>query len=202
MIADLTGVEYINIALAALIPAMFYYVSLFSAVSVEAARLGIEPVPVEERQKLSRQDIYLSSIFIIPILTIIFVLVAGRSAASAGFWATIVAAALGFLHPDFRKNPSKLVISLIRGGEQCAKIMVAVAAVGISANRPGQQNPLDRPQRCRLEDSRRQGTDCRPRPGNWRHPQRRLRKKPGEHGRCPGAVNHRRPRDPTKCRPT
>ncbi len=131
MIADLTGVGYINIALAALIPAMFYYASLFSAVSVEAARLGIEPVPTEERQKLSRQDIYLSSIFVIPILTIIFVLVAGRSAASAGFWATIVAAALGFLHPDFRKNPSKLIISLIRGGEQCAKIMVAVAAVGI-----------------------------------------------------------------------
>ena len=131
MIADLTGVGYINIALAALIPAIFYYTSLFSAVSVEAARLGIEPVPVEERQKLSRQDIYLSSIFVIPILTIIFVLVTGRSAASAGFWATIVAAALGFLHPDFRKNPSNLIISLIRGGEQCAKIMVAVAAVGI-----------------------------------------------------------------------
>ena len=131
MIADLTGAGYIAIALAALVPAIFYYASLFSAVSVEAVRQGIEPIPAAEREKLSRQDIFLSTIFVVPILVIVFVLVAGRSAAMAGFWATIAGALLGFLNPDFRRRPGKLFVALVRGGEQCAKIMVAVAAVGI-----------------------------------------------------------------------
>ena len=87
---------------------------------MEAVRQGIQPLPAEERQALSRQDLLLSSIFIVPILVIIFVLVSGRTAAMAGFWATIAGAAFGFLNPEFRRNPARLLISLIRLGEQCA----------------------------------------------------------------------------------
>ena len=131
VIADLTGASYITIAIAALVPAAFYYVSLFCAVSVEAVRRGIEPIPAEQRKKLARQDILLSSIFVVPILVIILILISGRSAAMAGFWATITGAVLGFLNSEFRKNPGRLLVSLIRGGEQCARIMIAVACVGI-----------------------------------------------------------------------
>jgi len=140
MIANLTGEGYLVIAAAALIPAILYYFSLFMAVSVEAARLGIDPVPEHERQILSWQDIWLSSIFILPILTIVTVLILGRSAAMAGFWATIVAAVMGFLSPEFRRNSTRLITALIRGGEQCGMIMVAVAVVGMvigSVNQTG-----------------------------------------------------------------
>lgn len=131
MIADLTGEPYLKIAAAALVPAMFYYASLFSAVSMEARKRNIQVLPSSQRPTLARSDLWLSSIFLVPILTIILVLMMGRSAAMAGFWATIVAALMGLLNPAFRNNPGRLVMSLVKGGQQCALIMVAVAVVGI-----------------------------------------------------------------------
>jgi len=51
VMADLTGVGYLNIIVAALFPALFYYFSLFAAVTVEARRQGIEvqPLSVDDR---------------------------------------------------------------------------------------------------------------------------------------------------------
>ena len=42
VMADVTGISYLTIVCAALIPALFYYASLFVAVWVEAARNNIE----------------------------------------------------------------------------------------------------------------------------------------------------------------
>lgn len=131
MMADLTGIPYLTIAVAALLPAVFYYFSLFSSVSVEAARLGIKPVPRAERERLDRRDWLHSLMFIIPIAVILGVLIAGRSAAMAGFWATLVAVAVGFLNPELRRAPDRLVPTLARAGEAGARIMVAVAMIGI-----------------------------------------------------------------------
>lgn len=41
IMADVTGISYLNIALAALIPAVFYYASLFAFISSEARKLGM-----------------------------------------------------------------------------------------------------------------------------------------------------------------
>ncbi|MGI5172801.1 TRAP transporter permease [Treponema sp. OMZ 840] len=49
VMADLTGIEYSVIILAALLPGLLYYISLATAVFFEAARLGIKP---EEDSKL------------------------------------------------------------------------------------------------------------------------------------------------------
>lgn len=129
--ADVTGIPYLTIIVAALVPALFYYGSLFVAVWVEATRYNIAPIPKSERQKISGSDWYLSLMFVIPIVVIIAVLLAGRTAAMAGLWATIIGGLLGFMNPEIRKNPKRLLDGLIAGGEQCGRIMVAVAAIGI-----------------------------------------------------------------------
>lgn len=131
VMADVTGIPYLVIIGAALVPALFYYGSLFVAVWVEAARRGIEAVPKAERQKVSREDWKLSLMFVIPILVIIGVLITGRSPAMAGLWATVIGAALGFMNAEVRKRPQIYLEALAKGGEQCGRIMVAVAAIGI-----------------------------------------------------------------------
>ncbi len=131
VMADVTGVPYVVIIGAALMPALFYYASLFVAVWVEAARAGIEPIPKAERQQVTREDWQMSLMFIIPIIVIIAVLVTGRSPAMAGLWATIVGALLGLMNPVVRSRPLAYLTALSRAGEQCGRIMVAVAAIGI-----------------------------------------------------------------------
>jgi len=131
VMADVTGISYLTIVCAALIPALFYYGSLFVAVWVEAARNNIEPIPKSERPTVSAADWRLSLMFIIPIFVIIGVLISGRSAAMAGLMATATGAILGLMNPEVRRKPSLYVTALAKGGEQCARIMVAVAAIGI-----------------------------------------------------------------------
>ena len=131
VMADVTGIPYVIIIAAALMPALFYYGSLFAAVWVEAARNGIEAIPRAEREKVSREDWRMSLMFVIPILVIVGVLLTGRSPAMAGLWATIVGAMLGLMNPAVRKEPRVYLAALARGGEQCGRIMVAVAAIGV-----------------------------------------------------------------------
>ena len=131
VMADFTGIPYLIIIAAALMPALFYYGSLFIAVWVEAARLGITSIPKEEREVLTRDDWIKSLMFFIPVIVIIAVLVTGRSPASAGLWATVAGVVVGFINPIVRKRPQIFIDALAKGGEQCARIMVAVAAIGI-----------------------------------------------------------------------
>ena len=74
--------------------------------------------------------------FFIPVLVIIGVLVTGRSPAAAGLWATVAGVIVGFINPVIRKKPQIFIDALSRGGEQCARIMVAVAAVGPAVGLP------------------------------------------------------------------
>jgi len=132
IMAELTGAPYLTICLAALLPALFYYGSLFCAVSVEASRLGIQPIPKEEREKLSVQDWVRSLSFFIPIAVIIGTLLMGRSPAMAGFWSIVAALISGFaLNPEFRQNPLRIINTFASAGRTVAIIMVAVGVIGI-----------------------------------------------------------------------
>jgi TRAP transporter 4TM/12TM fusion protein len=129
--ADLTGVPYLTIIAAALVPALFYYASLFCAVWVEAGRRNIQAIPKDQRPTISVRDRWLSVTFVGPIVVIIAVLLAGRSPAMAGVWAIAAAVALGFLDPVVRHDPARLIRALASGGEQGGRIIVAVATIGI-----------------------------------------------------------------------
>jgi len=131
LMSELVGVPYLQICAAALIPAVLYYGSLFTMVALQASKLGIEPIPVEEREKLDASDYLNAMMFVVPVLAIIVTLFMGRSPAMAGFWATLCAVVLGFINPQVRKNPSRIITGLINGGIAGAKIMMAVGAIGV-----------------------------------------------------------------------
>lgn len=131
MMADLTGELYTTIALAALVPALFYYGALFAAVSVDATAAGIQPVPETERIKLTKADYIASLQFLLPIVSIIVVLLLGRSPTMAGLVAVCLALGLGLFR---QKNRSSLRLYwdiAVKAGIACSSILVAVACIGI-----------------------------------------------------------------------
>lgn len=139
IMAELVGLPYVQVAIVAAIPALFYYFSLFAAVYAEAVRLGIEPTPEEDRPTITKNDWLESLRFIVPVAVIIAVLFAGRSAAMAGFVAIVSAIVTAVLidiidpakRPELKAYPMQLLEALQKGGAQCAQIMVAVASIGI-----------------------------------------------------------------------
>ncbi len=130
LMADITGIPYLLIIIAALIPAIMYYASLFVVVYIEAKRLGIEGIPENERVKLTGDDWFKSIAFVVPLGVIIAVLVTGRTAQNAGFYALISAFVLCLaFFPGFR-HPKKWWLALVDSGKTCAILMVIVSAIG------------------------------------------------------------------------
>ncbi len=130
LMADVTNIPYLSIVVAATIPAIMYYASLFMVVSVEARRLGIAKTPPEERENITVHDWIQSLAFFIPLVVIVALLVSGRTAQFAGFYALGSAMLLCLmLFPEFR-HPRKWWEALVSAGRTSAQLMVIVAAIG------------------------------------------------------------------------
>lgn len=132
IMSDVTGIPYLTICAAALLPALFYYASLFVAVHLEAVKRDIKPIPPGERPKLTRRDWIMSLCFMLPLALVIIIMLSGRSPALAGFWAVIATIVLGLLfNPELRQNPRRLFDALHEAGYAAAQIIIAVGAIGI-----------------------------------------------------------------------
>ena len=131
VMADLTGVGYLNIIVAALFPALFYYFSLFAAVTVEARRQGIDVQPLSVDDRITRVDLINSVLFIGPIATIVGSLIAGFSTSAAGFYAVVVLLVLSGINPVVRSDPMRIWHSFLKGAQSGASLLIAIAAIGI-----------------------------------------------------------------------
>ena len=139
-VADYTGTPYLLLIVAALLPALFKYVSIFAQVYAEAIRLNIEPIPKAERERLTGDDWLQSLRFFMPILALVMVLVEGRSPALAGAIAMGVALLVSFALDLLARARGRIILggdvrayakAIAGAGYQCARIMVAVGAIGI-----------------------------------------------------------------------
>jgi TRAP transporter 4TM/12TM fusion protein len=139
IMAEMIGQPYYIVAVAAIVPAFFYYYCMFASVYAEAVRLGIEPLPPEDRPIIGLTDWVQALRFLVPMIAVVTVLFWGRSPAIAGFAAIIVAIAvaaiLDLLSPArktiFSEYPKRFLDAMKRGGAACAQIMVAVGSIGV-----------------------------------------------------------------------
>ena len=142
VMADLTATPYLVICLAALLPAFFYYASVFAQVYFESLRRGIAPIPKAEREHFTKIDALLSLKFVLPMLALIYTMFAGRSPAMAGLVAIythlglygvelVVVALRERSWPIIKARIGHLISGIVDGGYTAAKIMIAVAAIGI-----------------------------------------------------------------------
>ena len=95
IMAEITGIPYQEIAIAAIIPAILYFVSVFFMVDFEAAKLGMRGMRDDELPKLANmlKQLYL----FVPIVILIAALFQGYSVIRAGTLATLSAAVVSWL---------------------------------------------------------------------------------------------------------
>ena len=73
IMAEITGIPYGKIAVAALIPAVIYYVNIFSVIHFEASKHGLQGMPKEELPEF--KEVALSSWHLfIPLFVLIYLL--------------------------------------------------------------------------------------------------------------------------------
>ena len=132
VMADFTGLSYLTIIVAALVPALAYYASLFTSVVFESRRLGVEAVPdMDDDLTVTAQDFVNLAMILIPVAVVILTLLRGFSPAGAGMLAMYSVVVLSFLNPEIRRHPLKIVTALVRGAETHASLLMAIGVVGI-----------------------------------------------------------------------
>jgi TRAP transporter 4TM/12TM fusion protein len=126
--AEITGIPYTEIAFAAIIPAVLYFVSIYFMVDFEAAKLGMRGMREDELPKLKEmvKRVYL----FIPIIILIVALFLGYSVIRAGTLATISAAVVSWLTP-VRMGPRAIIKALELAGLMSIQIIAVCAAAGI-----------------------------------------------------------------------
>jgi len=134
VMADLTGISYLTIILAALVPALAYYVSLFTSVIFEARRLGVE-VGSEDLDhpelKVNSQDFVNLIMVIVPVVVVVTSLLKGLSAAGSGMTAFFTIIVLSFFNPEIRQRPFIIIETLSYAGLTFSRLLMAIAVVGI-----------------------------------------------------------------------
>ncbi len=128
IMAEITGIPYQEIAIAAIIPAILYFASIYFMVDLEAAKLGMRGMREDELPKLAKliRQIYL----FIPILILIVALFQGYSVIRAGTLATAAAAAVSWLTPN-RMGIRSILKAFELAGVMSIQIIAVCACAGI-----------------------------------------------------------------------
>ncbi|MGA9254820.1 MAG: TRAP transporter fused permease subunit [Roseobacter sp.] len=128
IMAEITGIPYTEIAIAAIIPAVLYFVSIYFMVDFEAAKLGMRGMREDELPKFNKlvRQIYL----FIPIVILIVALFMGYSVIRAGTLATVAAAVVSWLTPH-RMGLQSILKAFELAGIMSIQIIAVCACAGI-----------------------------------------------------------------------
>lgn len=130
IMAEVLGVPYIQVAAAAAIPAVLYYISLFAQVHFCAGRLGLKGIPRDELPDL-KETLRRGWHLLLPLLVLIVILVFGYSPMKAVFWTIVLVVALSFVKPETRITGPKMIETLQEGAQSAVEVAAACACAGI-----------------------------------------------------------------------
>ncbi|HZK09696.1 MAG TPA: TRAP transporter permease [Clostridia bacterium] len=134
IMADFTGIPYIHIVLAALIPALLYYVAVGVMVHLEASKLGLKGIPKD--QLPSVPNILLESGYLmVPLMVVVYMLVKQYTPTRSAFVAILVAILVAYIAALIKKDKSfnyKSVLSALENGAKGALgVACACACAGM-----------------------------------------------------------------------
>ncbi len=130
IMASVLGVPYVEVALAAAIPAFLFYLSLFCQIDAYAAKFGIKGLSRGELPRLG-DTLKAGWRYLVAFFALIFMLVYLRQEALAPFYATLILLALAMLRPETRLTPPRLKAALVSAGRILAELVAVLAAVGL-----------------------------------------------------------------------
>ncbi|MEJ2203115.1 MAG: TRAP transporter fused permease subunit [Gemmatimonadota bacterium] len=126
ILATWTNIPYVQVAAAAVIPALLYYVALLAAIHFRAGRMGLDP-----RQAVPAERVRDRLHLLLPLAAIVFLLASGRSPMRAAFWGVMSGLALALLRRTTRLSLADLRRVLEGAGRGAVQVAAACAAAGV-----------------------------------------------------------------------
>ncbi len=131
LIAEYLQIPYAQVALAAAVPAVLYYVTLFIQVDLLAARNGIHGLPHEEVPHLL-PVLKRSASFVLPLtVLIVWMFILNRRPEEAGLLAAAAALVVGFLTPGVKIGWPEILRILTNAGRGMLEIVAITGLAGV-----------------------------------------------------------------------
>lgn len=129
LMAEITGIPYSEIILAALIPAILYFFSVYFMIDFQAVKEGMKGIP---RNKLPSPKYVVSKAYLfVPILVLIFLLVSGYSVIFAGTVGIVSCFVLSLFSRETRMGLIRVLQALELGMKDAIQLIAIVACAGI-----------------------------------------------------------------------
>lgn len=133
IIAATLGVAYLDVVVAAAVPAVLYFFSVGMAVHFMSKKLGLKGLPREELPPF-RPAFFKSLPLILPLVVILGMLTQGFSVITAGLVSIISVVLLSWARKETRLGPKRLLEALGSAGTNIIGVGLACATAGMIAN--------------------------------------------------------------------
>jgi len=142
IMAEFLGVPYVNVALAAAVPALLYYLGVASSVHFAARKLNLERLPREVIPSL-KAILPRSPFLFIPVTLLIYLMMSGYDPTTSVLWATGASVGLYLMTTrswsTFKQRAWHLVLALEAGGKSivlvaslCACAQIVIGMINLS----------------------------------------------------------------------
>ncbi|GAB1484467.1 hypothetical protein MASR2M78_32850 [Treponema sp.] len=130
LMAETLGIPYLDVAKAAIIPALLYFTGIFITVHLEAKKLGLKGMPRAELPTLfsvmkSRGHL------ILPLVAIVYFLMEGSTPMRAALWGIVFSIIASLIRKSTRMNFRDFVDALEQAGRGVIGVAIACAVAGI-----------------------------------------------------------------------
>ena len=130
LMAEMTGIPYSDIIIAAIIPAFLYFTGIMIMVHLEAKRYGLKGLPAEEIPnffKLMAGYWYL----LIPLVVLVTMMMTGYTPSRAALAAIILSVVVSLFRKETRMNLQTLLSALEAGARNIIGVAIACAVAGM-----------------------------------------------------------------------
>jgi TRAP transporter 4TM/12TM fusion protein len=129
IMSEFLGVSYLRIAAAAILPAILYYLAIFSAVHIKARHSGLRGISREELPNV-RAVLKSDGHLLIPIVVVVAALLMKYTPVMAAFFGVISCVAVSWLRPHTRMGVKEILGALEEGARGGLGVALACALVG------------------------------------------------------------------------
>lgn len=131
IMAGFLGVPYLDVCIAAALPAVLYYWGIFLQVDMRAAKVGLRGMPRENLPSIKNTFKKGWLLLLAPILLVLLLAVARISAERAAVYSIFFLILLSLVRKETRLDFKKIAICLDKAGRGMLMLSAVTAAVGI-----------------------------------------------------------------------
>lgn len=129
IVAEFLGISYLNVVIAAIIPALAYFTAVFLMVDLRARQRGLAGIPADALPSL--KGIVTKLHLLTPLVVLVAMLFSGRSLTLSAATGIASVVAVSLFRKETRIGLRKLLDALAQGGRIAIAVTIPCAAAGI-----------------------------------------------------------------------